>query len=135
MPYTVFVFATRNPTITSEQFKSHWEDTHIPLVKSLVGPLFPLHYKRHYFARTERKGFGGPANRDNPAFLLRGSPDNFDFDAVAELMWEDEKTFQEFYKAIHTTKTAAKLAVDENQFLHSNGWKSVVVGDTANTTR
>jgi hypothetical protein len=135
MLYTVFLFITRKPTITSEQFKSHWEEQHIPLLKSLVGPLFPLHYKRLYFARTQRKGFGGPANPDRPNFLLRGSPDNFDFDAVAELTWEDEKTFQEFYKAIYESETSVRLAVDEDQFMDSGGWKSVVVGSTANTTR
>ena len=135
MLYTVCLFLTRKPTITSDQFRIHWEDTHIPLLKSLVGPLFPLHYKRLYFARTERMGFGGPANRDHPLFLLRGSPDNFDFDAVAELTWEDERTFQEFYKAIYETKTAAKLAVDEAQFMDSGSSKSVVVGHTADTTR
>ena len=91
MTYIVIHFVTRKPTLTIEEFKHYWENTHIPLLKSLTGPLFPLHHKRRYLARTERKGFGGPANRDHPPLIIRGTPDDFDFDGIAEMEWETVK--------------------------------------------
>ncbi|KAF2687309.1 hypothetical protein K458DRAFT_361962 [Lentithecium fluviatile CBS 122367] len=135
MPYTIFIFVARKATLTSSQFKDYYENKHIPLLKELVGPLFPLHHRRQYFARTDRKGFGGPANRDHPNFLLRGTPEGFDFDVVAELTWEDEKTFHGFYKAIYQSDVAAKLALDEERFLDSGSLRSVVVGETTDTSR
>jgi hypothetical protein len=135
MPYNIFLFITRKPSLTPEEFKDYYENTHIPLLKSLVGDLFPLHHTRQYFARTDRKGFGGPANRDHPNYLLRGAPEGFDFDVIAELAWENEKVFHEFYKAIYKSDVAAKLALDEEHFLDSGSLRSVVVGETADTSR
>ncbi|KAF2645066.1 hypothetical protein P280DRAFT_496162 [Massarina eburnea CBS 473.64] len=127
MPYTCLIFATRKPTITPSQFKDYWENIHVPLLKSLTGDLFPLRYKRQYLARVERKGFGGPANPDHPPLVLRGSPSDFDFDAIGEMTWEDEKTFQRFHKAIYETDVAAQLAKDEEYFLDAGGLKIVVI--------
>jgi hypothetical protein len=135
MPYNVFLFITRKPSLTREEFKDYYENTHIPLLKSLVGPLFPLHHTRQYFARTDRKGFGGPANRDHPNYLLRGAPEGFDYDVIAELTWENEKTFHDFYKAIYETDVAAQLALDKEHFLDSGSLRSVVVGETTDTSR
>lgn len=135
MTYTIIIFVTRKPTITSEEFRDHWENKHIPLLKSLTGPLFPLQHKRRYFARIERKGFGGPANRDHPPLVLRGSPEDFDFDGVAELTWEDEKKFQDYYKAIYETDAAAQLAKDEELFLDAGKMKSIVVSESTGTSR
>lgn len=135
MTYTVLLFVTRKATLTSEQFKDHWENKHIPLLKSLTGSLFPLHHTRRYFARIERQGFGGPANRDHPLLALRGNVQEFDYDAVAELTFQDEKAFHDFYKTIYDTEVAAKLAEDEEHFIDSAAFKSVVVGETIITTR
>ncbi|KAF2731795.1 hypothetical protein EJ04DRAFT_514357 [Polyplosphaeria fusca] len=129
MTYTLLLFVTRKPTISSDQFREHFESTHIPLLQSITGPLFPVH-KRHYIARAERKGFGTTANPDNPPLVLRGVPQDFDHDVVAELTWESEKLFHDFYKTIYESKAAAQLATDEESFLERGKMKAVVVGDT-----
>ena len=135
MPYVVLVFVTRNPTLTSEEFRDHWENTHIPLMKSLTGRLFPLLHTRRYLARTDRLGYGGPANRDRPPLVLRGSIDNFDYDATAELTFESEDAFRRFYRALYEPETAAILSRDEELFLDTGKIITVVVGDTQSTPR
>ncbi|ORX99215.1 EthD domain-domain-containing protein [Clohesyomyces aquaticus] len=135
MAYTILLFLTRKPTISPEEFKDYWENTHIPLLQSLTGPLFPTQFTRRYLARIHRKGFGGPANPDRPPLLLRGTPDDFDWDAVGELTFENEKAFSQFYNTIYESDIAAKLADDEAKFIANGSLKAVVVGETTETTR
>ena len=129
MTYTILLFVTRKPEITPQAFRDHWENKHIPLLQSLTGPLFPVH-TRQYFSRIERKGFGGPANRDHPPLVLRGSPEDVDYDGIAELVFKSEAAFQEFHKVIYATDAAAKLAEDEKNFLDIPKMKAIVIGDT-----
>ncbi|CAI6340421.1 unnamed protein product [Periconia digitata] len=133
MTYSIVIFVTRKPTITPDEFKDYWENHHIPLLQSLTGDSFPRQHRRQYLARIERKGFGGPANKDNPPLVLRGSPEDFDFDGIAELTWDDEDTFRKFYKAIYSTEAAAKLARDEEIFLDPGKLKTVVVHEAMST--
>ncbi|PSN72025.1 hypothetical protein BS50DRAFT_569605 [Corynespora cassiicola Philippines] len=136
MPYTVVYFITRKPTLSSDQFKDYWESKHIPLLQSLTGPLFPAEYTRRYLARIDRKGFGGPSNRDRPLLVLRGSPEDIDWvDGIAELSFDTEKAFQEFYRCIYETEAAAKLAADEEMFMDTSQIKAVVVGETTTTKK
>lgn len=130
MTYTVILFITRAAHITSEQFKQHYEHTHIPLAHSLVGASWPKEFKRRYLARIDRKGFGGPANPDRPLLTLRGETLNEDYDCIAELGFESEQLFQEFYKRVYDSDNAAILARDEERFLEPGKTRVVVVGDT-----
>ncbi|KAF2007137.1 hypothetical protein P154DRAFT_517545 [Amniculicola lignicola CBS 123094] len=130
MTYTIILFVTRKPTITPDEFKDHWENKHIPLLQSITGSLFPIHV-RQYLIRIDRKGFGGPANRNHPLLLLRGTVDDFDYDAIAHLTFESEKAFHQFYHVIYETTAQAQLAADEKRFLDTEKMKTVVVGNTA----
>jgi hypothetical protein len=51
MTHSVILHVPRKPGISSEEFKHHWENIHVPLVKTLVGYDFPLSYTRHYIER------------------------------------------------------------------------------------
>lgn len=133
MPFSILIYVTRKPSLTPEEFKDYWENHHIPLLQSLTGDSFPRQHRRKYLARTARKGFGGPANKDNPLLVLRGSPEDFDFDGMAELTWDDEAAFHKFYNAIYSKEAAAKLARDEEVFLEPGKLKAVVVDDSRNT--
>jgi hypothetical protein len=131
MTFTIFLLLTRKCTLSSEQFREHYEDTHIPLLRSLVGQeLIPPHFTRQYFARTHRQGFGGPANRNHPLLMLRGNAEECEYDALAQMTWDSESTFQKFYKAVYETDAAAKIAVDEETFLEPGTLKVIVVGET-----
>jgi hypothetical protein len=133
MPFTILLFVTRKPSLSPSEFKDYWETKHIPLLKSLTGPLFPQNHTRRYLARINREGFGGPANRDHPLLTLRGIQQERDYDGVAEMTFETKQAFQDFYSAIYEKGTAAKLAEDEGHFLDAGKFEAVVVGETTTT--
>ena len=61
MTFTILIFAYRKPGLTPAQFRIHGEQIHIPLIKSLTGPLFPLSHVRRYIHRTKiAEEAGGP---------------------------------------------------------------------------
>ncbi|KAF2473501.1 uncharacterized protein BDR25DRAFT_352913 [Lindgomyces ingoldianus] len=130
--HDVYSYSLRHAKATSYfgSAQEHWENKHIPLLKSLTDPLFPLKHTPRYLARTGRKGFGSLANPIHPPLNLRGSPGDFDFDDIAEMTFKNERAFEEFYKTICETGKAAKLAADKEQFLDSGKMRAVAVGET-----
>jgi len=130
MAYTLILFITRNPTLTSDEFRDHYEYTHIPLCRSLIGAAWPTTFRRRYLARIHRAGFGGPANPDHPLLTLRGDLLHEDYDCIAELSFASEPHFQLFYRSIYAKENAAVLAKDEERFLEPGKTRAVVVGET-----
>jgi hypothetical protein len=136
MTYTVVLFLTRSHTLTPEQFRDHYENTHIPLAYSLLAHCWPIIFKRRYLARIARKGFGGPANPDRPLLLLRGVlHDDFDCDCISETTFENEAHFLEFYRNVYSKEVAALLTRDEENFLQGGKTRIVVIGETWSTDR
>lgn len=133
MTYNVVLFVTREPSLTLEEFQDHYEHKYIPLAYSLLSDLWPTTFRRQYFARIYRRGFGGPANRDRPPLMLRGDMVDIDCDCLAEMTFTDEKTFQKFYKRIYEKEIAAPLAEEEKKFLLTSKTRVVVVGETWTT--
>lgn len=41
MAYTILIFAYRKPGTTPEQFRMHYENNHMPLVREIGGEHFP----------------------------------------------------------------------------------------------
>jgi uncharacterized protein (TIGR02118 family) len=122
--FTIRVFVTRKPGISPTAFKDHWENKHIPLLKSLSGPLFPLSHTRHYLARD-------PSNPDQAAVVLVGKPEDFDYDGFAEVAFESEAAFQEFVKVMQLPE----VAEDEERFTDRGKLKAVVIGETTVSKR
>ncbi|KAG9199466.1 hypothetical protein G6514_008429 [Epicoccum nigrum] len=133
MTYTIILFITRNPKLSPEEFKSHYENVHIPLAQRLCGGSWPFNFTRRYLARITRAGFGGPSNPDRPPLVLRGDAQDIDYDCVAEMTFESEHAFQAFYKKVYEKDVAAKLAADETAFLEMGKTRIVVVGETLAT--
>ncbi|KAJ4333145.1 hypothetical protein N0V95_009499 [Ascochyta clinopodiicola] len=133
MTYTILLFVTRNPTLSPEQFKQHYETVHIPLAQRLCAGAWPDKFTRQYLARITRKGFGGPANPDRPPLLLRGDAQDIDYDCVSEMTFASEPAFHAFYKRVYDKDVAAKLAADEKSFLELGKTRVVVVGETVST--
>lgn len=134
MTYTVILFLTRCHNLTSEEFRDHYENVHIPLAYSLLAHCWPIDFKRRYLARITRKGFGGPANRDRPPFMLRGVfNEHFDYDCISETTFADETHFREFYRNVYSKETAALLTRDEENFLESGTTRVMVIGETWST--
>jgi hypothetical protein len=133
MTYTIILFVTRNPALSPEEFKDHYENVHIPLAQRLCNGNWPFHFTRRYLARITRAGFGGPSNPDRPPLVLRGDAQDIDYDCVAEMTFESERAFQAFYRKVYEKDVAAKLAADETAFLEMGKTRIVVVGETLAT--
>lgn len=117
-------FITRNPILSPDEFKNHYENNHIPLLQSLAGPRFPLSHSRHYLSR----------NDSAPDYLLNiavGQPEDFTYDAFAVLTFENEAAFNEFAP----TTVRPEVVEDENKFMVREKMKAVILGEINTTTR
>ncbi|RAR07926.1 dimeric alpha-beta barrel domain-containing protein [Stemphylium lycopersici] len=130
MTYIIMLFVTRSHTLTSEQFRDHYEYRHIPLVHSLLRQCWPISFKRRYLARISRAGFGGPANPDRPPLMLRGEMNELDCDCISEVTFQDEAHFHTFYRNIYAKENAAIIARDEENFLERGKTRIIVVGES-----
>lgn len=53
MTYTLVALRRRREGTTPAQFRAYYDNTHVPLLRSLAGALFPLSHTRHYVTRTK----------------------------------------------------------------------------------
>src|ERR1700761_166670 len=104
MPYTMMALATRRPGMTPTAFKTYYEETHIPLIKSITGDLFPITHTRHYLQ----------LNEDNTPMLLIGDKAAVGYDAIAELTFTDKAAFDAYMAVIIGSK---EIMVDADEFL------------------
>lgn len=128
MPFQVLLFAHRKAGITPSEFRDHLEGPHITLLKELFGPLFPLSHVRRYLQRDS-------SDEPYPATVLVGTQEDFEYDVISELTFEDESAFRAFFGKYQSEEIAAAIQEDETQFLDSARMKAVVVGHVEETTR
>ncbi|KAK6221591.1 hypothetical protein LQW54_001363 [Pestalotiopsis sp. IQ-011] len=135
MTYSILIFAFRKIGTTPEQFRAHYEDSHVPLVKEIAGEHFPLSHNRRYVHRTAGKAEGTERNADYPATVLFGSQAEFDYDAFAELTFADVTAFQTFFGITQKPENQERIQADEAKFLDSSRMTVVVLGETIVTTK
>ncbi|KAL9055043.1 MAG: hypothetical protein Q9162_003808 [Coniocarpon cinnabarinum] len=136
MTFTIVIFSWRKPNTTPSEFKTHYETKHLPLIKSLTGSKFPITHTRHYIQRQSPEGTtDDKSNASHPAVTFMGSPDDFDYDAYAELVFEDDKAFQEFFALVSEPGAAKRLEDDENCFIERSKLRVGVVDQSSVTTR
>ncbi|MCJ1223518.1 hypothetical protein MMC12_000160 [Toensbergia leucococca] len=102
----------------------------MPILQSLAGTHFPKTHTRRYIQRSE----SSTTNADYPATILVGAQADFEYDAISELVFEDEAAFQAFFASIGQVETAEKIAKDEKIFIDQARTRVVVVGDCVVTT-
>ncbi|ROV97390.1 hypothetical protein VMCG_06865 [Cytospora schulzeri] len=117
MTYSILIFVYRKPGTTPEQFRAHYESSHVPLIKDITGELFPLSHTRRYIHRTEGKAEGTERNANSPASVLMGTQADFEYDVFAELIFPDVDAFQKFFGVAQQPENAARIAADEEKFL------------------
>ncbi|KAJ9149084.1 hypothetical protein NKR23_g4648 [Pleurostoma richardsiae] len=132
MPFVTLMLIYRNPDMTPEQFRDHYENVHIPLVKSLVGPAFPLVHTRHYIKRATAASDGDVTY---PATVYTGSQDDFSFDCSSELKFETEAAFYELSAVLARSDVALELEKDCGRFMDSEKTKTVVMGEINETLK
>lgn len=135
MTYSILIFAYRKPGTTPEQFRTHYEDSHVPLVKEIAGEHFPLSHTRRYLHRTQGKAEGTERNAEYPATVLVGAQAEFDYDAFAELTFSDAAAFQAFFGVVQQPENQARIKEDEAKFLDGARMTVVVVGEMTVTTK
>ena len=91
----IFAFLNRRPDLERAAFIEHYEQRHVPLVRSLAPT--PLVYKRNYLLRG----------------VLPFEDPNFAFDVVTEQLHRDRATFEAWLKQL----SVPAIAEDEARFL------------------
>lgn len=99
MPFKTLLILHRNPSLTPQEFKNHFETVHAPLLRSCAGLHFPLEYRRVYIQRSAATDLSTSSDAC-PAAVLVGEQADFSFDALVELTFENEKHMQEYVGAM-----------------------------------
>ncbi|KAI1098013.1 hypothetical protein F4804DRAFT_325940 [Jackrogersella minutella] len=61
--------------------------------------------------------------------VLVGSQEDFDYDVVAEMVFESEEAFKAFYTLLQTEENAKTIDEDEKTFLDRGRIRVVVAGE------
>lgn len=134
MPYTIACFLWRKPGTSPAEFKSHYENHHIPLLLSVMGPLFPQTHTRFYLTRNAT-GDDTSSTADYAPTVFIGTPEDFDYDLFCELVFEDVEAFEAFFARLREPEVAAKVGEDEERFADRKKFKAVAVDEPVVTRR
>ncbi|KIM94090.1 hypothetical protein OIDMADRAFT_60927 [Oidiodendron maius Zn] len=93
MTYTAVVFFSRKPGVSPAAFQEYFEKNQVPILKKTAGDAFPIKHTRIYLQRSEEG--------DCPADIIFGNQDDFTFDAIALLEFEDASAGKRFTDATH----------------------------------
>ncbi|KAE8148616.1 EthD domain-containing protein [Aspergillus avenaceus] len=128
MPFKALLYITRKAGTTPTEFRNHYENVHMPLIKGLAGPDFPLSHKRYYLARP------APGEDDTyPAVVLMGSQTDFSYDAVTEVTFGSEEAMKVFFGRRMEPGTKEIIDADEEKFLESSKVRAVILGEVNET--
>jgi hypothetical protein len=107
----LFVFLARRADLTPQAFRDHYENCHVPLICSMVGP--PLVYKRNYLQRGDELSLdGGKA---------------IGFDVVTELVFASRDAFHTWTGKLAEPGNRERVRADEERFLdHAHYFSSVI---------
>jgi len=119
----IIYFLKRKPGITHEQFREHYENSHVQLARKYIGHLM-ISYKRNYptSIRASRKLGLGPTTA-------------FDFDCITEWTLANEEALEEVYRIFKIPEIGKEFDDDEMRFMDRDALISVVCkeGDVVNT--
>lgn len=126
MTYSVILQVPRKPGSSLDEFKQHWENIHVPLVKSLVGYEFPLSYTRHYVDQP----FATPPidhGLNKHATNTAGSHEPSNVDGVAVLTFANKEHYDKFSKKLTEVKKHAIYKEDLDSFVNVAALKALFV--------
>ncbi|OJD10604.1 hypothetical protein AJ78_08432 [Emergomyces pasteurianus Ep9510] len=120
--FTAVIFVTRKPGISPAEFQDHWDNKHVPLLRRLTGPRFPLSHTRHYLKRDAAP----------PAYAITalvGDPTDITYDGFAVITFESEAAFQEFLPIMYHPE----VIEDEKKFVDLTKSKAVALSNIQTT--
>jgi hypothetical protein len=124
--FQLLMFGRRRQDLTPEQYRDHYENIHIPLMRNLTGETFPLTHTRHYIKRD------GPPDFLAALMVPGGNQSDFDFDAVAILTYADKAHFDANWAFFEDEESRKVIAEDEAKF---SEWVKGVFLETTSTTQ
>lgn len=107
---------TRRQDFTPDQYKHHYENVHIPLLRRLLGDAFPLTQERHYI----------PRSADGSLETLVGSGD-LAYDCITISVFADGEHLQRAVAESNDPKKKAEREEDEAKFLDMTETKILTV--------
>lgn len=119
MPYTALLLVHRKLGLSTADFRHHYENVHVPLLKSLAGSLFPLSHTRQY---TQPVGEG------------RGAADN-GIDCVTEMQFETASDFMKFSEFLVSGSNAPKVQEDCEAFMEPSKTTVLIMEEAVKTTK
>ncbi|KAL8706493.1 MAG: hypothetical protein Q9201_000478 [Fulgogasparrea decipioides] len=130
MTYTIVAFIWRKAGLSPSDFKLLYETNHIPLLLSLTGPLFPLTHSRFYIERRP-----DASNASYAPVVYVGTPNDFDYDAYCEMVFEDAAACRAFWTRLQEPEVAEKIVEVEERFIDRQKLKVAGIDETVVTTR
>ena len=112
----LLVLTARCPDLTLDQYKEHYENVHIPLLRRLLGDAFPLTQKRNYI----------PHSADGSAEALTGSED-LAYHCITVSVFADGEHLQRAVAESNDPKKKAEREEDEAKFLDMTKTKMMMV--------
>lgn len=110
----MLILATRKPGLDPGKFKAYYDGNHVPLIQELTGALFPLSHTRWYVERNRTSNAG---TVDYSASVVSGVQTDFSFDAISELVFEDEEAYRNFNVTLMQDDIMKKVQEDCKNFL------------------
>jgi uncharacterized protein (TIGR02118 family) len=110
--FKVFGFLTKREGIQMHNFIDYYENSHVPLIRSLAPT--PLVYKRRYVVRGEELTKEGGV---------------VDFDVMTELGFPDRNAFLAWMGALSAPGGGEQVAADEARFLDRSRTRAYVVDE------
>ena len=104
---TLILLLKRKRGMSREDFRHHYETSHVARAKKYLGHLF-YDYKRHYVKATMTlDGDGVTMSEKNDA----------GYDAITNIVFRDEAAYEEFMWIYSLPDVNADLSADEERFL------------------
>lgn len=120
MLFTVLIFGFRRPDLTVQEYRDHYDNTHIPLAKSIAGAAWPLSHTRHYSGLNE---------------TLEAVSAPVDWDSLAVLTFKDETHAGTFQYLLGQEAAAEKIHADEEEFMADGSPKMVIIETDTSVTK
>lgn len=131
MPIKMLLFVTRKPGMSPEDFKNHYENVHIPLVKSMGSEAFPLTHTRRYLAKTKEPW----SEVYTTSQILSGPPSAFEFDCIGELTYESIEHLQRHGALLQNEQNDPLIKADCEKFMDVAKSSTVLLGEYVETLR
>ena len=112
MPKLVALICKKS-SITEGDFKSYYENNHVPLIESLFPSLSG--YKRTYLLKS---------NMFNDALPLESEGIKSQYDVITELTFDNEEALNEFFERGANEEVVQAIREDEANFL--NGEQTIM---------